>query len=156
VISAKVEGADKLARGLAAAGSSLAGDVRQTMEAALLLVEGDARREAPQDTRRLSGSIVHEIHGQGAALTGTVGPSVRYGFYVHQGRRPGRMPPPRALEGWARRHGLNPYAVARSIARRGIPPNPFMARALARNRTRISQLFGRLGITVVSRVSGGH
>jgi hypothetical protein len=38
--------------------ANLEANMRQTMQASLLMVERDARRNAPQDTRRLAGSIV--------------------------------------------------------------------------------------------------
>jgi HK97 gp10 family phage protein len=154
-ITAKVEGVDKLARGLGTASASLAGEVRQAMTAGLILIEGDARRNVKQDTRRLSGSITHRISGSGAALTGEVGPSARYGAFVEFGRKPGKMPPIAAIEGWARRHGVHPFLVARAIGRRGIPPAPFMAPAFERNKPRIEQLFGQLGVKVVGRIVGG-
>jgi len=36
-----------------------------------------------------------------------------------RGRAPGKMPPIAAVESWAVQKGLNPYAVARSIGKRG-------------------------------------
>ncbi|MGK3946155.1 hypothetical protein ABK046_48370, partial [Streptomyces caeruleatus] len=40
-------------------------------------------------------------------------------------------PPPSALAGWAARHGLNPYAVAKAIAKRGgLRPRRFFRDAL--------------------------
>jgi hypothetical protein len=59
---------------------------------------------------------------------------------IEYGRRPGsRMPPVEAIRGWARRKGLPKgvaFLIARSIARKGIPPkalfrghlNPILSR----------------------------
>lgn len=90
-------------------------NMRATMTASLLLIERDARRTAPQDTRRLAGSITHTIAGTGIALEGRVGPSVQYGRFVEFGRDAGRMPPPRALVGWVRRHWAPSAAAATRI-----------------------------------------
>jgi HK97 gp10 family phage protein len=156
MITARVEGADKLAHGLGSAGASLAGEVKTAMTAGLLLIEGDARRNVKQDTRRLQGSITSRITGSGAALTGEVGPSARYGIFVEYGRKPGKMPPLQAVAGWAHRHGVHPFLVARAIGRRGIPPAPFMAPAFERNKAKIEQLFSQLGVKVISRIVGGR
>jgi hypothetical protein len=80
-------------------------ELRGVLNRSLVMIEADARRAAPQDTRRLSGSIVHEITGAYPSLAGRVGPSVLYGVFVEFGRRPRRTPPPiAALMPWVRRH----------------------------------------------------
>ena len=159
-------------------------DMRQTLQASLLLIEADARQLAPQDTRRLAGSINGRISGTYPSLVGQVGPDVAYGRYVEFGRRAGaRMPPVDALIGWVRRHwnpafigpmptgvlrprraagrGVSEYqirsrawALARAIARRGIPPRPFMLPAYDRNRARIEAGFARIGLRVVAYLAG--
>ena len=159
-------------------------DMRQTLQASLLLIETDARQFAPQDTRRLAGSINSHITGTYPSLVGTVGPDAGYGRFVEFGRRAGaRMPPVDALIGWVTRHWhpafigplrqgqLRPrraagpgvsqaairsraFALARAIQRRGIPPRPFMVPAFEHNRTRIEAGFARLGLRTVAYLSG--
>jgi hypothetical protein len=145
--------------------------MRQTLQASLLLIEADARTGAPQDTRRLSGSINNRITGAYPSLVGEVGPSVRYGRFVEFGRRAGaRMPPVDALIGWVARHwhpiqerrrGVSrnvlraeAFVLARAIQRRGIPARPFMAPAYERNRARIQAAFARIGLRTVAYLAG--
>jgi phage gpG-like protein len=147
-------------------------NLRRALTASLLMIEADAKRNVRQDTRRLGGSINHEITGAYPNLIGRVGPSVQYGVFVEFGRKPGRMPPVNALLGWVRRHaasgslpraGANrdrilynrAFALARAIGRRGIPPRPFMGPAYRRNEGAITALFGRLGARVVGYLAGG-
>lgn len=91
------------------------------MQAALLLIEGDARRRAPQDTRRLTDSITHTINqqigtGRVSRIEGRVGPSVRYGAVMEFGRQRGaKMPPVDALMGWVRRHWSPTAGASRRI-----------------------------------------
>lgn len=162
---------DRFAARLNAFPQTLERDLRRTMTAALLLVEGDARRLAAQDTRRLAGSITHAIQGQGTTIVGRVGPSVQYGRFVEFGRRPGRMPPPAALVGWVRRHSelrqarrtpnreaelmRRAWLLARAIGRRGIRPRPFLRPAYQRNRIAVEAMFARMGIRVVASLTGG-
>jgi len=146
-------------------------DMRRTLQASLLLIEADARTLAPQDTRRLSGSINNQITGTFPSLVGEVGPGVRYGRFVEFGRRAGaRMPPVDALIGWVQRHwhpiaerrrGVSrstlrgeAFILARSIARRGIQPQPYMQPAFVRNRARIEAGFARLGLNIVAYLAG--
>jgi len=152
MITARIEGAQEVARSLSGVPSQLAAETRLAMTTSLTLIEADARRNVKMDTRALMGSITSKISGSGIALTGEVGPSRRYGFWVEYGRRPGRMPPIAAIEPWARRHGMNPFLVARAIGRRGIQPAPFMAPALQKNLGAIRALFEAIGVKVVSRI----
>jgi hypothetical protein len=158
-LSIVVQGADKLAAGMGkAAGTVLPTETRRAMDAALLLIEGDARRLVKQDTRRLMNSIHPKVTGSGGNLTGEVGPSLRYGLWVERGRPAGRRPPPvAALRGWASRHGIPVgalYVVARKIGQKGIPPAPFMQPAYEKNRGKITDLFARIGIKVVEAARG--
>ena len=90
-----------------------------------------------------------------------VGSGVEHAVYVEEGRRPGRMPPPRSLLDWIKVARIRPrdphmsqedlaYVIARSIGRRGIPPRPFLERALERKRSRLQQLLDQ----AVQRAAG--
>lgn len=150
----------------------LAIEIHRALQISTLAIEADARRGAPQDTRRLHSSINSRVEGTYPNLIGVVGPSVRYGANVEFGRRAGgKMPPVDALLGWVRRHtpaGSLPragqsrdrylrgraFALARAIQRRGIRPQPYLQPALNQNRVRVEQAFRRLGLRVVSSLAG--
>jgi HK97 gp10 family phage protein len=150
-----VEGLAQIQQRLASSPQQLASETRSAMTAGLTLLEGAARRNAPRDTGRLQGSITHRIEGSGANLTGRVGPSVRYAYWVEHGRAAGRQPPIGAISGWASRHGISPFVLARAIGRRGTRPQPFLAPALAANRGRVVSLFERIGVRVAAYIAGG-
>jgi hypothetical protein len=61
-----------------------------------------------------------------------VEPTTKYAAAIERGRRPGIRPPIAEIRHWAEAHGINPYALAWSIAKRGTKANPFMARTAAR------------------------
>ena len=154
-LSIEILGADRLANGLErAAVSTLPTTTHQAMQASLLLIEADARRGVKRDTGRLQNSISYSITGGGANLTGRVGPSVKYGIYVERGRRPGKPPPVSAVAAWARRHGVNPFLVARAIGRKGVRPAPFLLPAYEKNKGRITDLFAKIGAKVVEAARG--
>ena len=111
------------------------------MTRATAQVERDAKVTVPVDTGHLRRSITTDV----TPFVGRVGSNAPYAEVVEKGRRAGApMPPPAALEPWARRHGIPAgavYAVALAIRRRGIPARPYLAPALERNRNAITREF---------------
>lgn len=94
-------------------------------------VERVAKEGAPKDTRALMRDIRADIR----PLEAKVHPPRQLEYFKVQefGRRAGRrMPPPRALLGWLRRHGIDPraaFVVARAIGRRGLKGRFYMKAA---------------------------
>jgi hypothetical protein len=157
-VTLRLEGADRLAATLARSPRVVAAEEARAMTASLLLIEGDARRNVRHDTRQLMNSITHRQRERGQTLIGEVGPSLRYGLYVERGSRP-HFPPVAALVGWARRHGVSPYAVQRAVGRRGTRARPFLAPAFAKNADRIGRLFAAAGARITAMLavqSGGR
>jgi hypothetical protein len=151
-LSFQIIGLEALTAGVQAGPPTLLAQLRTAVVAGSLLFEGEARTLAPRDTGRLAGSITHAIGGGG--LTSRIGPSVAYGLYAEQGRGAGRMPPVGAVAGWAGRHGINPYLLARAIGRKGTKGRPFMAPAFARKSGQVIGLFGKIPDVVVTRMAG--
>ena len=72
-----------------------------------------AKDRAPVDKGRMRKSLRFAWGPWGAAVT-----AKSPGGWVDQGTKP-HWPPVKALEGWAKRHGIPAFLVARSIARKG-------------------------------------
>ena len=88
--------------------------------------QGEAARLAPEGvTRRLRESHVFEIESGPTPLWVEVRPESPYAAAVHEGSRP-HWAPIAALRPWAEAKGINPYAVQRSIARKGTKPHPWL------------------------------
>ena len=87
-------------------------------------IERIAKKEAPVDTAQLQTSIRPELSARNLGIT--VNPNTKYAYYAHEGRKPGKMPPVEMVESWARRKGLDPFLVARSIANKGTKGKKFM------------------------------
>ena len=60
-----------------------------------------------------------------------IAPAQKYAKYVEYGTRPHHVSPEH-LEGWAHRHGISPYAVAKSIAKKGTKAHPFVDETFAK------------------------
>ena len=78
------------------------------------------------DLGHLRNSILVEITED--KLNAEIGPTSPYGPYIEFGTQP-HWPPLDALEGWAKRHGIPAFLVARAIARRGTFARPYLAPA---------------------------
>jgi hypothetical protein len=153
-IEIRIEGLERLQAGIAAGPTTLATEVRTAMTAGSLLIEGTARGLAPKDTGRLAGSITHKISGGGANLQSKIGPSVAYGLFAEKGRKAGTPPPVSAVRGWAVRHGINPYVLARAIGRKGTKGKPYMEPSFRQNVGAVIRLFDKVGAVVVRRMAG--
>jgi hypothetical protein len=120
------------ARRVAAAMRRRPQETRQALKGALLrstlYLEGQTAQRVPVDTARSRNAITSRIIDTPQRLAGIVeaAPLVHMPA-LEFGRRPGRMPPPQALEGWVRRKmGVSgrdvrrvAFLVARRIGRRG-------------------------------------
>jgi len=125
----------------------------QTMHRATNLVLRDAKRFAPVDTGRLRASMTQTVSPVGfpRRVTGVVGTPVKYAPHQEYGTDHNRMPPVSALEGWARRHGLNAFVVAQGILQRGgLQGQFFMKRAADKNQAKIVQMLGNHVTTAIN------
>ncbi len=112
----------------------------RALEKSAIVVESEAKRLTPVDTGRLRASISHRMGGQSTNPFAEVGTNIKYGIYVHEGRRAGaKMPPPGALSKWAGSHGFgkNVFVLARAISRKGIKPRRFLTDALVKSKDKI-------------------
>ena len=100
-----------------------------------MVVQRDAKINAPVDTGRLRASITPEVRTSKTAreIMGVVGSNVEYAAYMELGTKP-HWPPIAALETWARRHGIPAFLVARSIATSGTKARKFLQNAFKKNR----------------------
>lgn len=115
-------------------------EMLMTMRNMTLMIQRDAKINAPVDTGRLRASITPTVAQMGDTIEGVVGSNVTYAPYMELGTKP-HWPPPGALTVWARRHNTEEFVVQRAIARRGTAPRRFLERAFESNLNRIKQMF---------------
>lgn len=124
--------------------------VQELLSSASVLGERVARQRAPRDTGALARSLTHEVRPLSARVYSHLG----YAAAVETGRAAGaRMPPPAALEGWMRRHGLrgSPFALARAIGRRGLRGRFFLRAAATAVGRQMPFLAGQAARTIEAR-----
>lgn len=112
--------------------------LRELLETAGQIAQETASHNTRRDTGALAGSFVVDLAPWSARMH-TPKP---YAIPAEKGRKPdSAMPPARALEAWARRHGIaNTFLLARSIAKRGIKGRFFRRKA----RTAVNREMPRL------------
>ncbi len=130
-------------------------------------VERAAKNHAPKADSFLTNAII--LHNLGLADY-QISAGKPYAVYVEEGRPPGKKPPPvRMIEHWIKTgSGVQPrnpdmdprslaYVISRSIAKKGIKPQPFMSQSLQEKEDRLTQLVRRgteEGLQAVARLGG--
>lgn len=122
----KVEGLERLLKKLSP--EILAEPLKRGLTDLAHLGEREAKKASPIDTGRLRSSITTGVDTAFMPLWSKVKTDVTYGVYMEMGTRP-HWPPPGALAGWARRHGISEFLVARAIARKGTKARKFFGKA---------------------------
>lgn len=124
--------------------------ILDAMRDSVLVIQRDARKNAPVDTGRLRASITPEVHTFNDEVQGVVGSNIEYAPYMEFGTRP-HWPPISAIQVWADRHGISAFLIARAIARRGTKPRRYLQRAFESNQTAIIARFDRAVNQVVEK-----
>lgn len=127
--------------------------LKRALNRGAILVQRAERLEAPRDTSNLAANI--NIIDLGPMET-MISPKANYAEAIHRGRLPGSAPPVSALESWARRKGINVYAVQKSIQRKGTKPNPFVARAWDAIQDNVNDEFTVAADNVADYISKGR
>lgn len=127
MIEINARGLDELMRRLDPTKAQVA--MLRGMDVAMRDAANQAKMQTPVDTGLLRASISSESRVDGSDVVGVVGTNKEYAKPVEYGtgvfseapdsRHTPFFPPPGALEGWAKRHGMNAYAVAWAIFKRG-------------------------------------
>lgn len=119
-------------------------DLKRGMVISTGLVKNTARTIVPVDTGALRRSIKDNVKYSLRGIEGIIEPMEKYGAAVEFGRKPGAFPPIGALDRWARKRGLNPFLVARAIARKGTKAQPFMKPAFEMTKAKITSIFNSI------------
>lgn len=121
----EIIGLAKLQKKLTSIDTNAANLIKAQVLKSGLIIESAAKDKAPVDTGRMRAAIETKVSNGG--FTYEVYPTVNYAPAIEFGTRP-HFPPPSALAGWARRHGMSgkEYLIARAISRKGTKKRPFL------------------------------
>lgn len=101
--------------------------INAAISRSLVRVLGEEKKQAPVST----GNLRDNWSVQLGRFTGSLTSNAPYAAAVENGSRP-HMPPATnsAFVAWCNKKGLNPWAVAKNIAKNGTKPNPFLQRSV--------------------------
>ena len=142
-ITVKITGAESLRKRLKA-NNLMMTPLRNYLNGYGKVIKEKSKVHAPVDTGALRRSIKYtRVKPQGRIPNKTkVFATAKHATFVHGNpekrfrmsepfnRTRPHFPPVKALTGWAKRHGMNPYVVANSIAQKGTPIVPFLKMGL--------------------------
>lgn len=95
-------------------------DFHEALEELGEVLKKEMQRLVPVDTGKLKNSIDYYIENNTLIFI-----MEDYGEMVNEGTKP-HMPPISAIEGWSKRKGINPWALAKSIDKYGTRAQNFM------------------------------
>lgn len=112
------------------------------LDKASALLWREAILNTPKSTGTLAKSIMRDIEPTHAKIY----PTLMYGLYVHEGTKPHGIPkseiqPGGSLYRWAKKKGIDPYLVARAIARKGTKAQPWLAQTMDKSEKAVIDLF---------------
>lgn len=125
--------------------------VSSAVKEASTIVWGKAVQNTPVGA---SGMLRKGIRRELSDSEATIQPSHPYALAVHDGTKPHAVAKEALREGgalhrWAKKRGLNPYAVANAIKRKGTKANPFFKDTIEQTQSEVQSTFERvLGKTV--------
>lgn len=101
--------------------------VKAAVAKSTLSIHRRARRKLTQEKAVDTGRALSSIRFLLLGLYGQVSVDADHGKWIEFGTGP-HFPPPQALAGWARRHGMAgmEFVIARKISQVGTPARPFL------------------------------
>lgn len=125
-VEVHIKGADALAKKFAEFSGKAEDRIKRLINRASINTQRKAKRLVKVDTGTLRSRINIVIYDDG--LAADIHADTDYASHVEHGTTHNKMPPPKALDRWAKRHGIpSGYIVARAIlAKGGLKPHPFL------------------------------
>lgn len=111
--------------------------VNLAISRSLVRVLGAEKTEAPFG---ISGLLRDNWAVSTGRFEGSLKSNTPYAVFVHEGTAP-HMPPIDAITPWANKYGISPWALAKSIAKKGTKANPFLKRAVDSSESGIESEF---------------
>lgn len=137
-VSVEIRGLDELTKRIEKFPAISEKHVNKAINRSLIRVLGEAKREAPFG---VSGGLRDRWDVIVGRFTGVLRSGVGYAKGVEEGTPPHKVSAS-AIAPWAIKKGLNPWAVAKSIEKKGTKANPFLQRAVNHEEGNINKEFG--------------
>lgn len=147
-VEVQIKGIEKLVKQMEKYPAISEKHVNRAINRSLVRILGQEKQQAPVFTGNLRDNWRLDI----GRFEGSLRSNAPYSAAVHEGTRP-HMPPISAIEVWARKKGLNPWAVAKSIAKKGTKANPFLKRAVEMEQENVNKEFAEALRSITKELS---
>lgn len=151
-IDVRIEGLDRLRRGVREAPKVIDRRRRGTLLKGATLVRDEARRRIHSPSGKARRGIRYQIVGDEKAL---IKPGNKAAVFAQRTRRPGQTPPSmRAARAIARQYGIpeqDARRIALAIAKRGTKGKPVMVPSLRATRGDVARLFRKELLELVTK-----
>lgn len=148
--SLKIKGLDKFKKVIRKFPEISAKNLQEAIKYSLFDIQREAVPRTPVSEGRLRSSYRIALR----PLMGIIGPTAKYGIFVHEGTRP-HWPPfgeGTPLNRWAHLHGIEPFLVARAISRKGTKARPFLKEGVKAALPKINHRFEKALENIVKEV----
>ncbi len=151
-IEVEIKGLDKMIEAFRRAPEDTRKAMNTFLRKAIFKILAEARKLTPIDRGFLRGPAMSVNLGELIAVLENTAP---YALWVHDGTRPHWPPfsPGRGVEPWAKRHGIPPFLVARSISRKGTKGKPFFDEAITKTQSTVQKIFDRAIANLLNKIS---
>ena len=125
--------------------------VKSMLKNSVIEIQRNTRELAPHDTGALQRSILAEEEYP----TSKVIVNSPYGAAMEYGTRP-HFPPIDAITKWANKKGINPYALAFSISKKGTKAHPYFQPGIEKSKPYINSQLNQVGNTILRLMAKGR
>ena len=130
--------------------------INKAINRSLIRIQDQAKKNAPSgDTQQLRQNWKITMgRFAGSLESGAKNGGFSYGLAVEFGSKPHFIPVKNnpMFRLWAERSGLNPYAVSRSIGKKGTKPKPFFQPAIDSNKNKINEEFDKALTNIINEL----
>ena len=147
-VKVKITGVDEIVSQFMKAPKIVAKHANDAIKKTIFTLLANARVNTPVDRGFLRGAAMVTTFEE---MKGMLKNQAPYAVYVHEGTGP-HYGPYKAIEGWANRHGLPPWAVKRSIMRKGTKAKPFFTDSVEASQTEIERFFVECNKNIINDI----
>lgn len=130
--------------------------INKAINRSLIRIQNEVKRRAPAgDTQQLRQNwVITMARFEGKLESGAKRNGYQYGLAIEDGTVPHYVPVKtnQPFQIWAQRRGLNPYAVSRSIAKKGTKAKPFFQPAIDSQKNKIDDEFGTALENIINEI----
>jgi HK97 gp10 family phage protein len=147
-VKVEVTGIDELVKSFTKSPAVVRKYANEAIKKSVFTLLANARINTPVDRGFLRGAAMVTSFEDFKGMLKNQAP---YAIYVHEGTRPHYVST-KAIEGWANRKGIPPWAVRRAIMTKGTKAQPFFNDSVEASQEEVQKFFNQAAQSVVKEL----